>query len=67
MGRKAWYFLGAQFLSGLAVAAAVVFPPVAPFVPVLVAGIEGAAGILIGSHAYTDAKLSTHDPKKAGK
>ena len=67
MGKKAWYFLGGQLLSGLAVAAAVVFPVVAPFVPVLIAGIEGATGILIGSHAYTDSHLSRHDDRKAGK
>lgn len=65
MGKKAWYFLGAQVLSALVGAAAVAFPPFAPFAVPLIAGIEGSAGILIGAHAYTDTRLSQYDPKKA--
>ena len=64
MGKKAWYFLGAQVLSGLVVAAAVAFPPVAPFATVLIGGIEVGMGLLLGTHAYSDVRLSQHDPNK---
>ena len=67
MGKKAKYFLLGQFLTALAGAAAVAFPPFAPFVPAVILGIEGATCVLMGTHAATDIKFSQYDPKKAGK
>ncbi len=59
MGKKAWYAIATLVLE-----AACLFIPGAH---VLMPYIAGVGAILTGAHAYTDAKLSQYDSKKAGK
>lgn len=56
MGRKAWYAV----LTLIAEAACLFIPGAQVLMPY----IAGVGAILTGAHAYTDAKLSQHDPRK---
>ena len=67
MGKKAKLTFWGSLACAVVGVAAVVWPPFAPFAPYVIGAIGGLTGTNMLTHAYSDVRLSQHDPKKAGK
>ena len=64
MGKKAKLTFWGSLACAVVGVAAVVWPPIAPFAPAIIAAIGGLTGATVLGHAYTDAHLSRHDESK---